>query len=71
MSLGFDTLSTMRASRLILISVGLLLLGAGGAERAEALEEWPECVLVPWEYNDGDSFLIRTPEGAEHRVRLY
>ena len=43
----------------------------GFAHAAEPLTALPGCTLVPTEWADGDSFLVRTPEGAEHTVRLY
>lgn len=39
--------------------------------RANPINRIPNCVLVPTEWADGDSFLVRTPEGDEHTVRLY
>lgn len=38
---------------------------------AAELESIPNCKLVPTEWADGDSFLIETPEGQKHSVRLY
>jgi len=38
---------------------------------ADPLNRIQNCVLVPTDWADGDSFLVRTPEGDEHTVRLY
>lgn len=59
----------MRPIRLILL-LGCL---AGGvrAEPAAALQELRGCVLVPTDWADGDSFLVRTAEGRELTIRLY
>lgn len=39
--------------------------------RGKALEEFKACSMVPTEWADGDSFLIRTSQGVEHTIRLY
>ena len=39
--------------------------------RAAELSRLEACVLVPTEWADGDSFLVRTADGTEHTVRLY
>jgi competence ComEA-like helix-hairpin-helix protein len=49
----------------------LILLLAGQLQAADPLAEIRECTLVPTEWADGDSFLIRTPDGEEHTIRLY
>ncbi len=60
--------STTLACRLLAM-IGLVFLSdlAG----ADPLNRIQNCVLVPTEWADGDSFLIRTPEGDENTVRLY
>ncbi|MGB6223237.1 helix-hairpin-helix domain-containing protein [Haloferula sp.] len=49
----------------------LILLVGGLLQAAQPLTKLPNCVLVPTEWADGDSFLIRTSDGNEHTVRLY
>jgi len=41
------------------------------AVAAEPLQEFTNCTLVPTAWADGDSFLVRFPDGAERTVRLY
>lgn len=53
--------------RLLLV----ILLTLGFARAAEPLTEIKNCTLVPTDWADGDSFLVRTPDGQEHTVRLY
>ncbi len=59
----------MRLVRLILV-LGCL---AGGAlsEPAPALQELRSCILLPTDWADGDSFLVRTADGRELTIRLY
>lgn len=52
-----------------LVFVGLTFYVQSAA--ANLLTEIKNCVLVPTEWADGDSFLVRTPKGDEHTVRLY
>lgn len=49
----------------------LFLLLAGPLTAGAPLETLPKCVLVPTEWADGDSFLVRTMDGEEFTVRLY
>jgi len=37
----------------------------------EALITWKNCILVPTDWADGDSFQIQTDEGELHTIRLY
>jgi len=39
--------------------------------RAAELSRLEACVLVPTDWADGDSFLVRTADGSKHTVRLY
>ncbi|MCU0797293.1 MAG: helix-hairpin-helix domain-containing protein [Akkermansiaceae bacterium] len=48
----------------------VLFLFALGLRAAE-LVRIDACELVPTDWADGDSFLVRTPDGQEHTVRLY
>ncbi len=48
-----------------------LVVLAGVLSAAEPLTTVDNCRLVPTDWADGDSFLVRTPDGAEHTVRLY
>lgn len=47
------------------------LLYSSLATAAEPLTTIENCVLVPTEWADGDSFLVRTPNNEELTVRLY
>ena len=38
---------------------------------AQTLTTWKNCILIPTDWADGDSFLIQTPEGRQHSIRLY
>lgn len=49
----------------------LFLLLTGLTFAAEPLTEIKGCTHVPTEWADGDSFLVRTPDGTEHTLRLY
>lgn len=51
--------------------VAILLLAVVGMVRAELLQKLPNCLLVPTEWADGDSFLIRCPDKQEFTARLY
>jgi competence protein ComEA len=35
------------------------------------LESIKDCILIPTEWADGDSFQIQTPDGTQHTIRLY
>ncbi len=61
-----SALSSGRALSLLLA----LLLGSLPALAAE-LQEIAGVRLVPTEWADGDSFLVRFPDGSEHTLRLY
>jgi len=50
---------------------GVALLSSCLASAAEPLTAIENCILVPTEWADGDSFLIRTPENEEFTVRRY
>lgn len=47
------------------------LLHSSIATAAEPLTTIENCVLVPTEWADGDSFLVRTPKNEELTIRLY
>ncbi len=48
------------------------LLGWGvSSASADDLQRFDGCVLVPTEWADGDSFLVRLPDGREEVFRLY
>ncbi len=49
--------------------VVLLLVASGFAQRP--LTKLENCIFVPTPWADGDSFLIKTADGAEHTIRLY
>lgn len=49
----------------------ILILLAAAATAAEPLRPIDGCTLAPTKWADGDSFLVRTPDGVEHTVRLY
>ncbi len=49
--------------------VGLMAMMNAGA--IEPLTRLPDCRLIAAEWNDGDSFEIRTADGAQHLIRLY
>lgn len=46
-------------------------LFSAAALAAEPLREFGNCRLVPTPWADGDSFLVRFPDGTERTVRLY
>jgi len=50
---------------------GAALLLSCMASAAEPLTTIENCILVPTEWADGDSFLVRTPDKDEFTVRLY
>ena len=49
----------------------VMLILAATAPAAEPLTALEGCTLVAAEWADGDSFPVRTPDGAVHTVRLY
>jgi endonuclease YncB( thermonuclease family) len=54
------------------ILIGLLALNASFVPAAaEELETFHGVELVPADWADGDSFLVRLPDGEEHTIRLY
>lgn len=56
--------------RLLAWLASAVLLGYLG-HAAEPLTKLAPCTLVPTEWADGDSFLVRFPDGKQHTVRLY
>lgn len=67
--MGFKgPLSNNLACRLLAI-IGFVLFSYSA--EAIPLNRIQNCVLVPTEWADGDSFLVQTPDGDEHTVRLY
>lgn len=55
----------------ILYFLIVLVLSCRAATFGADLEEIPNCRLVPTDWADGDSFLVKTPAGEEFTVRLY
>ena len=51
--------------------LGILALGEAAASTSKSLHEIRGCTLVPTNWADGDSFLVRTPDGRQFTVRLY
>lgn len=56
---------------LLTLLCGLFAWCAATAEPASDLQSLPGAQLVPTEWADGDSFLVRLPDGSEHTLRLY
>jgi competence protein ComEA len=56
---------------LLLVFASSTFLSAQRAPQAKSFESIPGCVLVPDRSNDGDSFVVRFPDGREDTVRLY
>lgn len=54
----------------MLLFSSLIGWGAGSAS-ADELQRFDGCVHVPTEWADGDSFLVRLPDGREEVFRLY
>jgi len=54
-----------------LFLTGLLLAAGAGAARANGLEEVGPCTYVATDWADGDSFLVKLPDGKEKVFRLY
>ena len=52
-------------------SLALLFLPGFGSSGADDLTIISNCQLIETDWSDGDSFLIRTPTGKEHTIRLY
>jgi len=52
-----------------LFAVAPSILGA--QQRTRVLEKLPSCSIVPAQWADGDSFLIKTASGDQHTIRLY
>ncbi|BCX47942.1 hypothetical protein HAHE_18500 [Haloferula helveola] len=56
----------------MILRLTFVILSLAGFIRAEPLERIEGCSLVPTDWADGDSFLVRIPEGKEElTVRLY
>lgn len=53
----------------LLLLIGLVFLC--NPVNANPINRIQNCTLVPTEWADGDSFLVKTPDGDEHTVRLY
>lgn len=54
------------------LALFLTLFGlAGGTARAQGLEEIGPCTFVATDWADGDSFLVKLPDGKETVFRLY
>jgi len=58
---------------MIRILFALLALGLGGRAPAatDEIQTFPGCSLVATDWADGDSFLVRFPDGEQHTLRLY
>ena len=52
-------------------TLALLFLLTFGSSQADDLTIISNCQLIETDWSDGDSFLIRTPTGDEHTIRLY
>ena len=65
MHLEFQSLPYMK------IVVVTILAFCSTTTEANPLNRLSNCTLVPTEWADGDSFLVRTEQGDEHTVRLY
>jgi DNA uptake protein ComE-like DNA-binding protein len=61
--------SGMRDTPWIAVLAAFVL--AAAAPAAEPLREFGNCSLVPTPWADGDSFLVRFPDGGQRTVRLY
>lgn len=59
----------MSCAALVCWSTLCLFVAPGFAQRP--LMELENCTFVPTPWADGDSFLVRTDDGAEHTIRLY
>lgn len=53
------------------VLLAISLVSAWRSLPASDLTEISDCVFIPTDWGDGDSFRVRTPEGDEHTVRLY
>lgn len=53
------------------VIAGAAILTGSLASGAEPLTTFENCILVPTEWADGDSLLVRTPANEEFTVRLY
>ena len=62
-------LQDLRGGRWVLAC--FLLLGLSSAPAQEALQEIPGCSYVSATWADGDSFLVKLPDGEERVFRLY
>lgn len=60
-----------RAGRVLAAALSILVLAGSVVLGAKPLTRIDGCVLVPTEWADGDSFLVRTPDQREFTVRLY
>lgn len=49
----------------------MILLALASAFGATPLQKLENCTLIPTPWADGDSFLVKTPEGKEYTMRLY
>lgn len=57
--------------KLSIILLSLLAMCGSASAAPDPLERLENCRLVPTEWADGDSFLVRTAEGKDFTVRLY
>ncbi|MEO5715732.1 MAG: helix-hairpin-helix domain-containing protein [Luteolibacter sp.] len=49
----------------------LLFLSLASISLGSEITKIPNCVLIPTEWADGDSFSVRLPDGKEQTIRLY
>jgi competence protein ComEA len=54
-----------------ILSLLIAALISVGSARSNELEEFPACTLEPAEWADGDSFLVKLPDGKKKVFRLY
>lgn len=57
--------------KILLLTTLAIALSLPGNTGAAPLEAYPGSTLVPAEWADGDSFLVRLPDGREETFRLY
>ncbi|MEM9280259.1 MAG: helix-hairpin-helix domain-containing protein [Verrucomicrobiota bacterium] len=61
----------MNRTALLTLTLGILLPTANALGSTNPLQKFEDCTLVPTDWADGDSFLVRLPNGDEQTVRLY
>lgn len=73
MIININLLKLTQARHLLLTAMFFMLAFTqmAGAQRAKQLSTFKECILIDTPWADGDSFLVRFPDGKEQTVRLY